>query len=312
MVKATCSIDGCDKPVRTRELCAQHYRAEIRAQRGPCRVEGCETTWQAAGLCLKHYHRQRRWGTTDDPRPAPPVGPCSVDACDETVKARGLCDMHLQRWYRWGGTDARQRSETKVCRECNRAFPRAAFPTTVPVCEHCHPAYMLAKHGPCSVDDCERVTKARRLCSKHLSRLHKYGTTDDPELSPVMICKYCKRQYPRAEVSPKRGGCRECVSARRQEINTKRLSRAGSVQRTVAEMREAQRHRCAICGVHEKDAPRKRLAVDHNHDATNANAVRGLLCGNCNIGLGQFKDDPDRLAAAIRYLYATGTVQRSA
>lgn len=69
-------------------------------------------------------------------------------------------------------------------------------------------------------------------------------------------------------------------------------------------MFEAQAGRCGICrrtltNNVLNDEEKLTLHVDHNHKS---GEVRGLLCSNCNTGLGLFKDDPRRLKRAIRYL----------
>lgn len=65
-------------------------------------------------------------------------------------------------------------------------------------------------------------------------------------------------------------------------------------------MLERQGGVCAICGSGEWGGTKHRVPhVDHDHET---GKVRGLLCGDCNFGLGKFKDDPDRLRAAISYL----------
>ena len=53
---------------------------------------------------------------------------------------------------------------------------------------------------------------------------------------------------------------------------------------------------CAIC---ERKPVRRNFCVDHDH-ATGR--VRGLLCGECNIGLGKFKDSSYLLKQATEYL----------
>lgn len=62
---------------------------------------------------------------------------------------------------------------------------------------------------------------------------------------------------------------------------------------------ERQSGGCAICGTTEWPGKGNAPHVDHCH---RTNEVRGILCNNCNNGLGRFADDPDRLEAAAAYL----------
>jgi hypothetical protein len=55
---------------------------------------------------------------------------------------------------------------------------------------------------------------------------------------------------------------------------------------------------CAICGRPDPEH------VDHDHET---GAVRGILCFNCNGGLGQFRDSIDSLLTAASYLEAHRT-----
>jgi hypothetical protein len=58
-----------------------------------------------------------------------------------------------------------------------------------------------------------------------------------------------------------------------------------------------QNGRCAIC--HTEFTADCKPRADHDHVS---GKFRGVLCDHCNIGVGLFKDSPERLASAIRYL----------
>lgn len=68
------------------------------------------------------------------------------------------------------------------------------------------------------------------------------------------------------------------------------------------EMHDRQKGKCSICNEPEKQMRNgkiKALAVDHNHKT---GAIRGLLCSDCNTGIGKLKDSPEIIRNAAKYL----------
>lgn len=69
-----------------------------------------------------------------------------------------------------------------------------------------------------------------------------------------------------------------------------------------------QKGKCAICGGEGFLMTKhhwSKLVMDHDHKT---GLVRGLLCHNCNRGLGLFKDNKEVLATAIQYLERATTI----
>jgi len=112
-------------------------------------------------------------------------------------------------------------------------------------------------------------------------------------------CKCCGTMF--APVSPCNLYCStECSTSGQTSAYLKR--NYGIDYKEYCRLLECQDRKCAICGgegfvmaQHHK----LKLVVDHDHKT---GKVRGLLCHNCNRGLGLFKDDLETLTNAHKYL----------
>ena len=179
--------------------------------------------------------------------------------------------------------------------------------------------------GQCSIDGCTSNARARGWCSKHYSRWSRNGNFDPPKR--VIGCKvsgcnekheargYCHRHYQQSKygIVPKVFvDCLHCgLSIKANSYNTKlhpecvkpRLDDQRYRKKFGISLAEyealliKQDSACAIC----KEPQRKKLAVDHDHQS---GAVRGLLCGSCNRGIGLLRDNTCILRNAIDYLHA--------
>lgn len=89
---------------------------------------------------------------------------------------------------------------------------------------------------------------------------------------------------------------------RRKGVGTgvkERCYRYGILPAEYDRLRKQQDYRCALCGLSEDDNLHGVLYIDHSHTT---GTVRGLLCSECNSGLGKFRDNPALLRKAAEYL----------
>lgn len=138
-----------------------------------------------------------------------------------------------------------------------------------------------------------------------------------------MRCTDCKEDKAASEFNKNRSTksgyqwiCRKCQKVRHLDYAARnpRQFRAGYYRRKyqmteqdVHSMLQAQDNKCLICtnqlALEPGNGLRKKqyqYDIDHDH---RTGKVRGILCHNCNVGLGRFKDDPNLLTRAAEYLH---------
>lgn len=102
--------------------------------------------------------------------------------------------------------------------------------------------------------------------------------------------------------------CIECEATVYKELD-RNLNRSynvkkyGLTEEQYQQMFKAQNGLCLICSNPETITDKrvngaKRLSIDHCHKTKK---IRGLLCRNCNIGIGNLKHNPEYLRKAALY-----------
>ena len=88
--------------------------------------------------------------------------------------------------------------------------------------------------------------------------------------------------------------------ARKAQYNkARKFEKYGSSQEHYEALLLEQRGRCGICGTDSPGNAGRRWCLDHDH---RTDAIRGLLCHGCNVGIGFLRDDPEVLRAAAFYI----------
>jgi len=127
------------------------------------------------------------------------------------------------------------------------------------------------------------------------------GADDAPR-----TCAVCGASYQPKQRRPSKFCSKECKAVERKTSGAQRdghlMRKFGITHAEYEQMLADQGGGCALCGCKPEDQAARYttyLHVDHDHTT---GAVRGLLCGEHNLLLGRFNDDPALLRSAAAYI----------
>lgn len=117
------------------------------------------------------------------------------------------------------------------------------------------------------------------------------------------ICRDCKIEKPIDDFEKNQVGkdnriirrptCKECRSVK-VKMKTNEQKEYNKLKPKIGD-----EFTCPICNDSFIRQHKNDVVLDHNH--LNG-SIRGFLCGNCNTGLGRFKDNIETLQKAIQWL----------
>ena len=102
------------------------------------------------------------------------------------------------------------------------------------------------------------------------------------------------------------GLCKSCYgftpeqrASRKSRCRKHNIRRYNMTQERYEKLLAEQGGVCAICRKFNTFRTTPHMTIDHSHIT---GGVRGVLCAKCNTGLGGFRDNPELLWRAIKYL----------
>jgi Recombination endonuclease VII len=181
------------------------------------------------------------------------------------------------------------------CKECHLAamrdkyVPRVHEPEHM-VCPQCGAEFMRVRTQGrlriyCS-RKCTMAASEQRKIDRNAALAPRRCVCGVAVVTPVgkPVCPDCRKDpRPNAQV--------------RERART--LSAYGLTQSDWDGLIRRQENKCALCRTDEPGNRGERWHIDHDHVT---GQVRGLLCHRCNMGLGCFRDDPEIIKAAARYV----------
>jgi len=258
----------------------------------PCTFCNRDLKIVGRGYCKACYQRWHKRGTVEYAERHRTF--CQIDDCGKPVVSNGLCDMHRNRLRKHGHLEQTRPDSWGA--------------------KHKHPlfhswAWMRRHRGKHPMSDVwanDFLQFAMDVGSRPSAK-HKLFAAD--ETRPIGPDNYVWKEAITQRVA---GEDEKTYMNRAQKIYRAVRKEAfqgyglkkrfGIGKAEYDEMAKAQNHVCAICGMPETAivrGSRMNLAVDHCHEGGH---VRGLLCGKCNTGLGNFRDSVGLLRKAIAYL----------
>jgi hypothetical protein len=204
--------------------------------------------------------------------------------------------------------------KTRKCSRCNAHHPKEAFTSRAwyygGYCRDCRKAYDADRSKRLWAEykaspeyeaiEAERKGRSEKWATDKFYREQQNAYDRSMRRLNAESKAYVKDYIARRKLGEKavQATMRKVVARIRRNVKKAAYS-LGLDTQEVWESFVAHGKRCDICGADGHKQAWGRLMLDHCHTT---GKFRGWLCVNCNSGIGMFRDDPDIMRAAIKYV----------